>query len=380
MSGSSSPFHTHSTSADPRGLADDTRDEAFDDAFDVPEPLGLRLDDVDLFLDLPETAPGRDSDVVMSDSEFPEHIPLPPAQRSPPTLPLNVSDSDSDYYYRSDADDDEPRSRRRVKTEAKPGSSWARQKRLKTKSQEPTFVPNESPLNRFRAKVLQDDLKAEFDEHNVSRVRCSNCATWVLMRALYDMRRWTEHRATPKCKKARKAGFSTQSLLSLGFKKVTAAAPGLVVIPPAPESRLLPCPGLTRGSNEGIATYMARTTASGGGAPSRARIARELFASDEIEWRDLDPSEQRMVLRREVSLQKWKVGRSVGAIFSSDCLRDVSTPDGDDPDPCSACRKLLKLHTFQVAIRRPLPDENKMKYVPVAHRDPELGRNFLKYH
>jgi hypothetical protein len=87
-----------------------------------------------------------------------------------------------------------------------------------------------------------------------------------------------------------------------------------------------------------------------------------------------------MVICREIALQRWKVGRSIGAIFASDCHRDVSTLDGQDPEPCSACRKLLSLHTFQVAINRPMPDESNMKHVPMAYRDPELGKIYLKYH
>jgi hypothetical protein len=351
---------------------------SFSEAFDAPEPLGLTLDDVDLFLDLPEAAPGLDdSDIIMSDLEFPNHIPLPSAPAAPPTLTTDTS-----YYYNEsdgeDSDSNESRlTRRRLRpnTEPKAGTSWARQKQLITESKDKDFSPKSSRLGSFRAKVLKDDSKAEFDDNNVRRVRCSHCATWVVMRALYDVRRWTEHRATGKCIKSRETGLVTKSLGSLGFVKVSAQP-----APPAPKSRLLPCPGLTRESNEDIATYMARTEASGGGAPSRARIARELFASEEIEWRDLSASDQRMVIRRQISLQRWKVGRSVGAIFASDCDRDVLTPDGRDPEPCSACRTLLSFHPFQVAIHRPIPDESNMKFVPVAHRDPELGNIYLKYH
>ncbi|KAJ7508549.1 hypothetical protein B0H11DRAFT_2304702 [Mycena galericulata] len=379
MSSRSSPFPSRPASPGCQNLDDSTLGNA-------PEPLGLSLDDVDFFL--LDAAPGvEDSDVDMSDSEFPDHIPLPPE----PTMPVPTMTSD---YYQSDKDSDSDysdagsdsnesrnlgRRRRRcsTKTEPKAGSSWAHQKRLNTESKERTFLPKSSRLDSFRAKVLADDPKAEFDDTDVRRVRCSHCATWVIMRVLYDIRRWTEHRSTSKCIKSRKTGLSTQSLFSLGFKKQSG---GSTIIPSAPRNTLLPCPGLTRESNEGIATYMARVTASGGGAPSRTRIARQLFSSDEIKWRDLNASDRRMVLRRELTLQKWKIGRNVGAVFSSDCLRDVLTPDSHEPQPCSECRKLLKLHTFQVAIRRPMPDESKMKFVPVAHRDPELGKIYLKYH
>jgi hypothetical protein len=103
----------------------------------------------------------------------------------------------------------------------------------------------------------------------------------------------------------------------------------------------------------------------------------DLFSSH---WADLTPDEQRMVLRREITLQKWKIGRAVGAVFSATCLRDVQTYDGDEPQPCTECLALYKLHTFQVALNHPMPDEKSMKYVPVLYRDKELGTLYLRYH
>ncbi|KAJ7723096.1 hypothetical protein DFH07DRAFT_759651, partial [Mycena maculata] len=379
---SSSPFQSRSTSPDLSGPADE-------ELSDAPPVRSLGLDEVDLFLnigpgdediDVPDAKDIEcgvspcDEDVDMSDAEFPAHVPIPPAP---------ILKSSSDYYDESDGEDSDSNEsrtlgrRRRVPATPNAGSSWAHQKQLKAASKDPSFVPKSSRLGGFRAKVLDDDPKAEFDNNDVRRVRCSSCATWVTMRVLYDMRRWTEHRDTTKCSKLRRTGLSTQSLFTLGFKKLPAPAQSKAV---ARISRLLPCPGLTRDSDERIATYMARSSAAGGGAPSRTLIAKELFSLDEVRWRDLDPSDQRMVLRRELTLQKWKVGRSVGAIFASDCHRDVPTLDGNDPEPCSACHKLLSLRTFQAAIRRPMPEESKMKYVPFAHRDEDLAKIYLKYH
>ncbi|KAJ6631075.1 hypothetical protein B0H10DRAFT_2159919 [Mycena sp. CBHHK59/15] len=71
-----------------------------------------------------------------------------------------------------------------------------------------------------------------------------------------------------------------------------------------------------------------------------------------------------MVLRRELTLHKWKIGHNVGAVFSSDCLCNVSTVNRQEPKPCSACLELLKLHPFQAAILRPMPEEKSMKFAP----------------
>ncbi|KAJ7355749.1 hypothetical protein DFH08DRAFT_772956 [Mycena albidolilacea] len=339
---------------------------------------GLRLDDVDLSFDPPTPPPEMEVDP-------PTRPPSVEGSKFPPSTSLRERDM-SEFYHLSDGDDSDSdhstrRSRprpRRTTGGPKAGSSWAAQKELKASSKNPEFRPNVSRLDTFRAKVLADDPKAEFDDTDVRRVRCSHCAHWLEMRALYDLVRWKEHRATPKCTKARSKGLFTQSLFTLGFKKIpktTSTSP----VPPAPPAPLMhnrPCPGLTAESSEDIAKYLVRSAVAGGGAPSRSRLADELFSS---EWKDLDSDQQRMVLRRELSLQKWKLARSVGAVFSTDCVRDVATAVDGDAKPCSECAGLHKLHTFQVAIHRKMPNEKRMKYVPEGYRDTELGTLYLKH-
>ncbi|KAK6981444.1 hypothetical protein R3P38DRAFT_3234218 [Favolaschia claudopus] len=129
-----------------------------------------------------------------SDNEFPETIPLP--QSPSPETGLKRR-QDSEYYDRSDEEDDtdseldpsSPRCRRRTKA-PNPNSSWARQKQATIASREPTFVPQHSRLDHFRSKILEDDPKAEFDDDNVLRVRCSHCAEWVVMQTLYE-KQWS---------------------------------------------------------------------------------------------------------------------------------------------------------------------------------------------
>ncbi|KAJ7683601.1 hypothetical protein B0H17DRAFT_1137725 [Mycena rosella] len=330
----------------------------------------LELEEVDLFMDL----------------EMPAVVDFPPSSpRSdppPPSDPLSTSSKSAhdwairneDHYTASDGeesdDSDSHESRdlrqhqHRRASGPKAGSSWAMQKELIGVSKEPDFRPNASRLGTFRAKVLADDPKAEFDNNDVRRVRCSYCAHWLEMRALYDLVRWKDHRATSKCTKARSKGKSTQSLFTPGFKKIpkVTSAPVASSSPQfIPTIHNLPCPGLTAESNQEIATYLARTAVAGGGAPSRRRITAQLFSSEDLRWKDLDSDQQRMVLRRELSLHQWKLARSVGAIFSTNCLCDVPMIEGQTAQPCSECRTLYKLHTFQVAIHRPMADEKHMK-------------------
>ncbi|KAJ6570704.1 hypothetical protein B0H10DRAFT_1964583 [Mycena sp. CBHHK59/15] len=332
-------------------------------------PPRLHLDDVDFFLDLPPSKPivtiPEQSSALDPTSTTDDWISVP---------------QPCAHYYESDGDDSDSDShesqarcrRRRHSGGPKAGSSWARQKDLKSRARDPEFQANATRLGTFRNGVLKDDPRAEFDDSDVRRVRCSRCSAWVTMWVLYDLVRWREHRKTGKCKKH--TGSATQSLFSLGFKKLS---PDLSTPSPPRRSIPLPCPGLTRESNEKIANYMSRTSVSGGGAPSRSRLAVDLFST---QWADLTTDEQRMVLRREITLQKWKIGRAVGAVFSASCLRDVQAYDDEEPQPCTECEGLYKLHTFQVALNRPMPDENSLKYVPVMYRDKELGTLYLRYH
>ena len=57
----------------------------------------------------------------------------------------------------------------------------------------------------------------------------------------------------------------------------------------------------------------------------------------------------------------------------------METRGEKEPVPCTNCVALRTLHTFQVALNRPMPAEENMKFVPVGNRCPELGAIFLKY-
>ncbi|KAJ6554369.1 hypothetical protein B0H19DRAFT_1071772 [Mycena capillaripes] len=324
----------------------------------------LQLEDIDFFLDYPTSHPV---------DELPNQL----ISSYPPSTADFYASSDGED---SDSDSHESQARHRVRRTDGPkaGSSWAHQKELKyLAATDPEFQASTTRLGAFRDKILEDDPLAEFDDTDVCRVRCSRCSTWIAMRVLYDLVRWQTHHATAKCAKNSKTGLSTPSLFSLGFtKKPPPSSPSTVVAPPR-RSITLPCPGLARESDNEIATYMARSSVTGGGAPSRPRLAMDLFG---VKYSELDSSEQRTVLRREMTLQKWKLGRAVGAVFSASCLRDVSTLDGDEPRACDECQGLYKLHSFKVAIHRPMPEEGTLKYVPVAYRDKELGTLYLRYH
>ncbi|KII82891.1 hypothetical protein PLICRDRAFT_120117, partial [Plicaturopsis crispa FD-325 SS-3] len=127
---------------------------------------------------------------------------------------------------------------------------------------------------------------------------------------------------------------------------------------------------------------LSRSSTMGGGAPSRKKIALSLFpciSPDDYSWPSLSKVQQRMVLRREELSFRWQNRRNLGAVFSSGCEEKVFVRDGTEAQPCSSCRDLRKLHTFQVVLNRQIPDEANFKFVPKSFRCPELGRIYLKH-
>ncbi|KAF8219154.1 hypothetical protein L208DRAFT_1383096 [Tricholoma matsutake] len=95
-----------------------------------------------------------------------------------------------------------------------------------------------------------------------------------------------------------------QGLISTSLFQFFKTKPALVIkqIP----SVNVPCPGLTCNSDCKIDQYLCRVSGSGGGAPLHAKIALELWPSESIPWRDMNPKQQHMVLHCEELSFKWR--------------------------------------------------------------------------
>ncbi|KAH7924394.1 hypothetical protein BV22DRAFT_1195934 [Leucogyrophana mollusca] len=315
----------------------------------------------------------------------------PPPTHSASPLPRKhpMSDSDSD----TESDNGPNRGRRRF-SGVREGSSWAYQKALKESAASRDFVANERSLSAFRRKVLQQDPHAEFNTRDLRAVRCSACAEWIVMRVLYDIRRWNDHRASRKCQKRRSSGLVTKSLCA--FFPLTAglsSASPSNLHPSSDDENLHPssddemncdtvdCAGLPRTKYPRVGSYLDRSAAEGGGAPCRRRIARQLFpgfSDEELAWPMLSARHRQMVLVRERALQKWHNRRNIGAVFSSSCT-GVGLVTNGEPSACAACLSLLKLHSFQNILNRKMPIDENMKFVPKAFRCPDLSSIYLKY-
>lgn len=284
--------------------------------------------------------------------------------------------SDSEYELSDSAEAERTKRRKRgpqAELGPKPGSSWDKQKKLKARAQDPDFEANQQKLGDFRSKIRAIDPYSEFFDDDHLKVRCSACGGTPTMRALYDTRRFKDHRQSKRCQIRQSKSAPSQTLLSLGFKRKTDRKDCSVRC-----MMEMHCPGLTGASDPRVATYLSRTTAATGGAPSRRKIALILFAIGD--WCELSVKEKRAVLRREEVLARWRNSRAVDAVFSTGCTNTVYGAVGQDPPACEECKSLYELKTFMAALRRPIPREENMKFVPKAHRCPELGDIYIKYH
>ncbi|KAH9935430.1 uncharacterized protein B0H18DRAFT_1082220 [Fomitopsis serialis] len=280
--------------------------------------------------------------------------------------------------HASDSADSSLQASRQGRAESKRGtktsSSWLKQKALRNRVHDGTFKINNSKLQSFRDKVRVDDTHAEFKANDILAVRCSACAEWLTMRVPYDIKNWKTHRATKKCSRNAASGRSNISLQKMFASNARPAKPKPI--------QKLPCPGLTRESNKKVARYLRRTSTPGGGAPSRMKIAQDLFRlkKKKARWASLSDRRRQMVLRHEQTLYRWVNRRDVGAVFATDCHVFVAVlGDDKEPPPCLACLGLYGVHTYQVQLNRPLPDEDKMKFVPIIYRCQDLGELYLKY-
>lgn len=303
------------------------------------------------------------------------HLPhMSPSRHSTSSNCALQSNTDTD----TESDTPTPRRQKRRNVGSQPGSSWERQKRLKQESSSDGFRPHETHLRNFQGKILEDDAKAEFSMSDLRKVRCSACSKWVVMKVLYDLTRWKEHRDSARCKSLQKKLLRTPSLKAYGFG--TMGSNRVQVLKPTNKSPplLAPCPGLTTSSDSRIATYLLRSSVLGGGSRSRSQLSQQLFTGRL--WKDLEAHEKRVVLRREELEYKWRNSRAVGAVYATNCLRDIPVDDpSTDPSPCSACNALRHLRVFQTRINLPMPTEENFKFVPKSSRCPQLGAIYLKY-
>jgi len=103
---------------------------------------------------------------------------------------------------------------------------------------------------------------------------------------MYEVRRWTEHRNSPRCQSRQQQGLVIKSIRNFFSSPAGTALSNI---------RKYPCPGLTREDNPRVSRYLKRSLATGGGAPSRTNIAEVLFGVDAV-YSYLSGADKKVVL------------------------------------------------------------------------------------
>lgn len=306
--------------------------------------------DVDLYSDFllrHDAAAEESDDSYQTDDEKPatsSKRPAVPAKRPPPAATLGSGSS-----------------QKRVRRDA--GTQ-------KPHSHKPAARTPEAKLAAFKEKVLQLDSCASFDPNNIRRVRCGRCSNWCTMHTPYELERLVAHRKTKRCTKQT---TSTKSLADIFRGALSSRLP---LRSPAPRVNL-PCPGLTAEVQPLIATYLRRTPVPGGGAPSRTKLAEELYRKPYV---DLSSHQKRRVRSAEAHRYRWVNRHGLQAVFAKHCVETVRIAADQTPPPCATCRAVLRLKAFKNALAHtPTPEEN-LKFVPKCYREQDIGELYLRFH
>ena len=233
-------------------------------------------------------------------------------------------------------------------------------------------------FSQFKLKILELDPRAEFLIGNdVRRVRHSKCGEVNRQKAPYNTTYFVNH--VEKCqgpskKNSHIVGVDRSVLSNFLQHQSSSTSPG-----PNPsthsnsETRL--CPGLTPEHDTRISDYLLRSQAAGGGAQPRKDIVQELFGEG-AKWSNLDEREQKRVEHREVREFRWLNFSQQDFVISTTCLKTVSAED--PANSCSECLNLLKLKVFKNALRRKLPNDENLRYTPLAYRAKMTGEQYTK--
>lgn len=229
-----------------------------------------------------------------------------------------------------------------------------------------SFVKNTAKWENFRGKILELDKEAEFDvDGDPRKVRHLRCTRVSTMGEVYNVKAFKDH--LNRCK-----GLSKVALKKLPPKGMRSLNT-FIMKPPAealPPPKILDvfCPGLNPANVSSeqraqIIHYMARTPASGGGAPSLDVITGIIFP--ERSYSDLDERERNEVRATQSQQQRWHIYSDNQKIYSTLCTKKVRIRTGTIPVPaCFECTNLFKDKSFKNTLGKPIPKAGNTKFTP----------------
>ncbi|KAJ7039794.1 hypothetical protein C8F04DRAFT_949367, partial [Mycena alexandri] len=240
---------------------------------------------------------------------------------------------------------------------------------------------DQKKLDRWKAKLVKDDVKVEFHPTDVLEAKHSVCGEYVRMDLPYQAAKWNLHmnKLCPVLHQGKRkdGGKGRQSLKGVPslfgwIKPLGTAAPHK----PRRSQATEPCPGLTAADSAHLPGYLQRTGAPGGGGRSVTVIAKEKFGKL---FRRLGSRKKKIVSDTQYHEHRWRNDHSNLRVFSTGCKKEVVSPaPGSRTLPCSACSALLNLKNFKQAIRRPASDDKNYIYVNDKYRNQLLGHLYAK--
>jgi hypothetical protein len=298
-----------------------------------------------------------------------------------PTSSPNEDDSMTEYDGDWSDSDSPSRSRKYIKAGDGTSKSAVHSRKRRDQLRKGTFKVDDIRLEEWRRAIKELDEAADFDPHDICRVRHSACSKFIKVKDPYDLTRFKAHIKSCALKKRPTLG-NIPSLLRMGFMTVTPKKRKRTgsVDSGSSESEAeiptVPCPGLTVVENPRIGQYLRRTGVQGGGGRSLPKIAKEMFKRL---FSNLSGKKQRQqVLDKQMNEWKWRNDHMHSRVHLSGCSKEVPSRFDNPPKPCSPCLGLLRDRGFRNTIwKKPPPDEN---YIHVNHRfrNPVVGEIYAR--
>lgn len=274
--------------------------------------------------------------------------PLPPTPQSPRLFPIFDASRQRSKKRKADKLITAPSEVTRGGAVGTSRSARAARERNR-QVREGTFIISNTLLLRFKRKIWLVDPDAAFMiEGNVKLVKHSLCGESVAMKEPYSTGHF--HRHIDTCYGPPKSADLSGGEISRFFTRKNV------------QIQSLPCPGLDGSQHERIPIYLGRSSAAGGGAPSRTIVARELYEG--CEYKLLTKAQKTNVRRLQALQFRWINDHREGRVVSARCLKTVVVKDGGEANPCIECLALLRLGGLRNALRRPTPDDKNLKYTP----------------
>ena len=243
-----------------------------------------------------------------------------------------------------------------------------------------TFERDERKWAAFKSKIMEIDPQSEVDDINPKCARGVlhvKCGKLIRMATVYDTSLYKCHVQTCNSRTAM-AGMHT---LDKGLNYVFLQQPGSSSASSSicdNSTTPWPCPGLSEDDEPRIENYLLRTTVSSAGGISINAVAEKMY---NLPYNNLTDDQKQSVRAGQVHTHRWSLDhqrRRVFAIGEERCFQSIPH-NSQRPQPCSACKALLRNRAFQTAINRDIPDDINRKFTPLLFQAAEIAKICQKH-